>query len=193
LNQIILITGPARSGKSEWAEYLALKSRRYVTYVATAATNPEDSEWTDRINQHCRRRPISWQTIEAAANLDPILTQASSQDCLLIDSLGTWLAHYVAIDEPDWQQIQSQLLTNLQQTPALVILVAEETGWGLVPPYPTGRLFRDRLGTLSRQIGAVAHQIYLVTGGHVLDLKQLGTPLPNSPSFASTPMNLSEN
>jgi len=40
-----------------------------------------------------------------------------------------------------------------------------------------GRLFRDRLGTLTRQLGAIAHPVYLVTGGHVLNLSSLGTPL----------------
>ena len=54
-------------------------------------------------------------------------------------------------------------------------LVAEETGWGVVPSYPTGRLFRDRLGTLTRQIGAIAHATYLVTAGYALNLTDLGT------------------
>ena len=59
-----------------------------------------------------------------------------------------------------------------------VILVGEETGWGVVPAYPAGRLFRDRLGTLVRQIGAIADNVYLVTGGYALELSVLGTPLP---------------
>ena len=56
--------------------------------------------------------------------------------------------------------------------------MAEETGWGVVPAYSTGRLFRDRLGNLVRRLGAIANPVYLVTGGHVLNLSTLGFPLP---------------
>ena len=48
----------------------------------------------------------------------------------------------------------------------------------MVPAYPLGRTFRDRLGYLVRRIGAISTQVYLVTGGYALDLKRLGTPLP---------------
>jgi adenosylcobinamide kinase/adenosylcobinamide-phosphate guanylyltransferase len=60
----------------------------------------------------------------------------------------------------------------------MVILVAEETGWGVVPAYATGRLFRDRLGHLIRRVGAIAHTVYLVTGGYAVNLSEIGIPLP---------------
>ena len=73
----------------------------------------------------------------------------------------------------------SELLERLRSSLAHVILVAEETGWGVVPAYPSGRLFRDRLGMLSRQIGSISDTVYLVTGGHVLNLSELGRKLPD--------------
>jgi adenosylcobinamide kinase/adenosylcobinamide-phosphate guanylyltransferase len=57
--------------------------------------------------------------------------------------------------------------------------VGEETGWGVVPAYPLGRTFRDRLGGLIRRLGSVADTVYLVTGGHALNLSQLGVPFSN--------------
>jgi adenosylcobinamide kinase/adenosylcobinamide-phosphate guanylyltransferase len=63
---------------------------------------------------------------------------------------------------------------SLRQTAATVILVSEETGWGVVPAYPLGRLFRDRLGTLTRQVGTVAGAVYLVVAGYAVDVKALG-------------------
>ena len=45
MGKIILVTGPARSGKSEWAENLALESGKKVVYIATANENPHDLEW----------------------------------------------------------------------------------------------------------------------------------------------------
>jgi adenosylcobinamide kinase / adenosylcobinamide-phosphate guanylyltransferase len=69
------------------------------------------------------------------------------------------------------------LLASLEKTSGTIILVSEETGWGVVPAYPLGRLFRDRLGSLTRRVGAIAQAVYLVTAGYALDLTQLGTPL----------------
>jgi adenosylcobinamide kinase/adenosylcobinamide-phosphate guanylyltransferase len=70
------------------------------------------------------------------------------------------------------------LLETVQLVAADMVFVAEETGWGVVPAYPLGRKFRDRLGSLVRQLGTICDTVYLVTGGHVLNLSILGSPLP---------------
>lgn len=176
---LILVTGPARSGKSEWAEYLAVQSGRAVTYVATAAVDPHDDDWQARIAAHRRRRPATWQTREVPQNLAAAVADARPEDCWLVDSLGTWLANCLEQSEQDWLQTQQALLIALQQRSAQIILVAEETGWGVVPAYPLGRTFRDRLGGLIRQIGTLADQAYLVAAGHAVDLRRWGTPVPS--------------
>jgi adenosylcobinamide kinase/adenosylcobinamide-phosphate guanylyltransferase len=176
---IILVTGPCRSGKSEWAETLASQSKKSVVYVATAAVDPNDQEWITRIQQHQQRRPPDWLTVAEPTGLSQVLlTYSQSNYCVLVDSLGTWLANYLEQDETAWIETVNSLQTSLTQTAADVILVAEETGWGLVPAYPIGRTFRDRLGSLVRRVGAIADTVYLVTGGYVLNLTQLGSPLP---------------
>ncbi|MDF5732012.1 MAG: bifunctional adenosylcobinamide kinase/adenosylcobinamide-phosphate guanylyltransferase, partial [Rhizonema sp. PD38] len=60
MSQVILVTGPARSGKSEWAETLAVRSQKSVIYVATATLDPTDTEWQQRIQQHQQRRSQDW-------------------------------------------------------------------------------------------------------------------------------------
>ncbi|MDX2100405.1 MAG: bifunctional adenosylcobinamide kinase/adenosylcobinamide-phosphate guanylyltransferase [Leptolyngbyaceae cyanobacterium bins.59] len=178
--RLILVTGPARSGKSEWAERLADRSQRSVLYIATAAIDPADLEWQTRIASHRHRRPAHWQTQEIQTDLAGFLQSTSAQDCLLIDSLGTWLANLLEQSDEAWIETQQSFLANLKASPSSIILVAEEVGWGVVPAYPLGRTFRDRLGSLTRCIGAIADQVYLVTGGYVLNLSQLGIPLPKS-------------
>ncbi|MBD3880513.1 bifunctional adenosylcobinamide kinase/adenosylcobinamide-phosphate guanylyltransferase [Phormidium tenue FACHB-886] len=175
--RLILVTGSARSGKSEWAEKLAAQSGKSAVYVATAQADPSDPEWQDRILQHQLRRPAHWQTWIVPIDLASAVQQATASECLLIDSLGTWLANVLEQDEAAWQETMQGLLLSLQQAACQVVLVAEETGWGVVPAYPSGRRFRDRLGNLTRQIGMIAESVYLVTGGYVLDLRQLGTRL----------------
>ncbi len=177
MQQIILVTGPARSGKSEWAEQLAIESGKSVCYIATAQENPDDREWQTRIEQHRSRRPDTWQTITVEIELAAAIESATQFECLLIDSLGTWLANLLEQDETQWTQTLDQVLQSLGNASSQVILVAEETGWGVVPAYLIGRTFRDRLGSLTRRVGAIASTVYLVTGGHVLNLSQLGTPL----------------
>lgn len=184
MSKVILVTGPARSGKSEWAETLAMQAGKSVLYVATGQVDPADSEWLFRIEQHRCRRPREWVTLEVPdLNLVETIKTAPSSTCLLVDSLGTWVANLLEQDDTSWQGTVQNLLWSLEQIAGEVILVAEETGWGVVPAYPIGRTFRDRLGSLVRRLGAIA-DVYLVTGGHVLNLSALGTPLP-APSGGS--------
>ena len=186
---LILVTGPSRSGKSEWAEHLAeaiaQQKQLSVVYVATSQEDANDPEWQARLDKHRDRRPLHWQTLAVPTDLSLAITQNLASNCLLIDSLGTWVANLLSQDENQWQLTQEELLENLQNSCQNIILVAEETGWGVVPAYPIGRQFRDRLGNLTREIGAIADKVYLVTGGYVLDLTQLGNPLPSTPEKSS--------
>ena len=179
--EIILVTGGSRSGKSEWAENLAKNSNKSVIYIATATTDSTDQEWQSRILKHQQRRPDNWSTITEHKDLDLVINQALKNQCLLIDSLGTWVANFLELETKSWQKITERLFQSLDSTQGSIILVGEETGWGIVPAYKSGRLFRDRLGQLTRQIGAIANTTYLVVGGHILDLSVLGTPLRINP------------
>ncbi|MEM9137471.1 MAG: bifunctional adenosylcobinamide kinase/adenosylcobinamide-phosphate guanylyltransferase [Cyanobacteria bacterium P01_F01_bin.42] len=171
--KIIVVTGPARSGKSEWAEQLATESMQPVVYVATAQDNPDDPEWQARIQRHQARRPQTWQTVHCPSDL--ATTVGSSQaHCLLIDSLGTWVTNYLDQGDSEWQILTETLLHALTETQAQTIFVAEETGWGVVPAYPIGRQFRDRLGSLTRAIAARADAVYLVCAGIAVNLKEMG-------------------
>lgn len=172
---LVLVTGPARSGKSEWAENLAGQANGSVIYVATAADYPEDEEWQTRIQVHQQRRPANWQTIHAPMDLAQTIQTQPKSVCLLIDSLGTWLANILDQDAALWADTLQTLLNALAKAECQIIVVGEETGWGVVPGYSLGRRFRDRMGELLRQIGAISDQVYLVSAGYALNLKALGT------------------
>jgi adenosylcobinamide kinase/adenosylcobinamide-phosphate guanylyltransferase len=174
MTQLILVTGAARSGKSEWAEAIAAQSKQQVVYVATAQVDETDREWQARIARHQQRRPPEWTTLHVSNSLAETIHQAHPGQCLLIDSLGTWLANHLEVNEETWTETARNLLAALAQAHGLVIVVAEETGWGVVPAYPLGRTFRDRLGALTQAIGAIASPVYLVVAGYAIDLTQLG-------------------
>lgn len=178
MHQVILVTGPSRSGKSEWAETLARDTNQRVIYVATAIADPKDVEWLARIEKHRLRRPSDWTTLVVPIELTATLREYADMNvCLLVDSLGTWVANWLDQDTDNWERTVQDLLDSLTQTDGSVIFVAEETGWGVVPAYPMGRLFRDRLGALIRKVGIHSNIVYLTTGGYVLNLTTLGSPL----------------
>lgn len=179
MGQRILVLGPTKSGKSEWAEYLARQSTQPVTYVATSRTDPHDAAWQARIAAHRRRRLSTWQTLEVPTELTLTLGRALPSDCWLVDSLGTWVANHLEQSESGWQQQQAALLEAIAEFPGTLIMVAEETGWGVVPAYPLGRTFRDRLGTLTRQVAAIVDDSYLVVAGFALNLSQAGIAVPS--------------
>ncbi|WP_421655181.1 bifunctional adenosylcobinamide kinase/adenosylcobinamide-phosphate guanylyltransferase [Leptothermofonsia sp. ETS-13] len=175
--RLILVTGPARCGKSEWAEKLAAHSGKSVIYVATAQVDPTDHEWQARIERHQQRRPTNWKTLNVPVELTATILSVPQDTCLLVDSLGTWLTNCLEQDDDTWNTTVFELVKSLSKTGCHIIIVAEEAGWGVVPAYPTGRRFRDRLGSLTRQIGAIANAVYLVTAGYALNLKCIGIPL----------------
>lgn len=181
----ILVTGPVRAGKSDFAQRLALERGGPVVFVATARRDPADREFADRIERHRRARPPDWTTIETAgpprADLLRVLRDVPRGTTAIVDSLGTWLAE----DLPEERLAELDPIFELERLEARglaladalgavqagLILVSEETGWGLVPTTPLGRIFRDALGRLNRRVAAVAQEAYLVVSGYALDLK----------------------
>jgi len=175
---ITLVTGATRSGKSEWAEHLAMRSQKKVVYIATATRYPDDAEWEARLQKHSDRRLENWQTLEVPIELAPSILKIDRNYYILVDSLGTWLANLLEQDEETWTKIEKELLQAIQVCAVDITFVSEEVGWGIVPEYKLGRIFRDRLGGLSRKIGAIADVVYLVTGGYAVNLTQIGERLP---------------
>ena len=186
---LVIICGASRSGKSRWAESLASTSAQPVVYLATAASRPDDPGWSQRLDLHRQRRPADWGLIEtgaalsgAVASLRDGLERRGDADrqapLLLIDSLGTWLAHHLEAPTAAWEAIQAELLHELATYTAPVLLVCEEVGWGVVPPTAVGGLFRDRMGSLQQRLMQQAMDSWLVVAGRALNLHALGQPVP---------------
>jgi adenosylcobinamide kinase/adenosylcobinamide-phosphate guanylyltransferase len=64
-----------------------------------------------------------------------------------------------------------QLLATHRAGTATTILVSNEVGMGLVPPYPLGRLYRDLLGRVNTWLAAAADEVILLVAGQPLRLK----------------------
>ena len=177
-HSITLVTGPARSGKSRWAEHLAGVSGLSVTYVATGGSGVDDPLWLARLALHRQRRPSTWGFQEVGFELADSLNVFGAHSLVLVDSLGSWVAHGLELDGVAWQQQCHRLLTAMGNCQGSVIVVSEQAGWGVVPPTAIGGLFRDRLGELEQQVMAIATTGWLVVAGRAIDLLSNSVAIP---------------
>ena len=174
---LILVSGPARSGKSRWAEHLLLH-HPVVTYIATASSHPDDIDWQKRLEAHRQRRPGHWRVAECGAKLVSVINDLAPGQSVLIDALGGFVAHHLDLSATEWDFLCERLIVAIRSSHCTFVLVIEETGWGVVPPTRIGGLFRDRLGSLAQALDRVAIAAWLVLQGRALDLHGLGHLVP---------------
>jgi adenosyl cobinamide kinase/adenosyl cobinamide phosphate guanylyltransferase len=172
---LTLILGARRSGKSAVAERLARDHGHDVLYLAPLTAN--DPEMASRVEAHRARRPPSWQTLETV-EIAQAVAQAPAGAVVLLDSLGAWLAEVLwrsgALDGNGDAPATDQEIRRLASLAAArrgdVLVVAEEAGWGPVPPAAATRLWLDRLGDATQTLARSAERVLLVVAGRVLEL-----------------------
>jgi len=174
MSHIILVSGGVKSGKSEFAEYLASKEKK-VTYVALSETRDNDKQWNEKIIIHQSRRPKNWKLIETD-NLLPIIK--TDNGVLLIDSLGGFIVNTLKDGENEWKICLNNLLHYLTTYKSKIIIVSEQTGWGLVSEYEIGNLFTDRLGISLKEITKISKENWLTINGKAIKLDNMFFKLP---------------
>jgi adenosylcobinamide kinase/adenosylcobinamide-phosphate guanylyltransferase len=193
--RLILILGGARSGKSVFAERLAVSSGRTVAFIATATAG--DDEMRARIARHRASRPREWHTIEEPLDLARAVRQAYKlADVLLLDCVTLWLGNMVSqepgqresgdkgieelcitsnlFDELSLKQVEALLaVVQFAEPNKTLIVVSNEVGLGVVPAYPLGRVYRDTLGYVNQRLAQAADRVYLMVAGLAVDIKRL--------------------
>lgn len=168
LPPLTLVVGGARSGKSAFAEYLVIRSARSRRYIATAEA--WDDEMRDRIAQHRHDRGADWTTVEAPLDLVTALADARPDEATLVDCATLWLTNHL-LAEHDIPSETARLLAALGACPAPVVIVSNETGWGIVPENPLARRFRDEQGRLNQRLAAASSLVVTVIAGLPMVLK----------------------
>jgi len=170
---LIFLVGGARSGKSYYAENWARDNGKDVLFVATAQAF--DDEMRERISAHRESRPAHWQTLEAPVNVgQAIQVKSDIYDTVVVDCM-TLLASNVLLSLPeDCTQTDADkailgevdaLLVAYEKSSATWLIVSNEVGMGLVPPYRLGRLYRDALGRANQRIAQQADDVMLFVAG----------------------------
>lgn len=160
-----LILGGARSGKSRWAEQLAIDSDQQVVYLATATAG--DDEMAERIDHHRRQRPSHWQLREEPLHLAETLRSTCAENTtVLVDCLTLWLTNALFhADESLWPREREVLLATLPTLPGQILLVSNEIGQGVVPMGAANRRFVDELGWLHQDVARLADKAWFVIAG----------------------------
>jgi len=190
---VTLVLGGARSGKSAFAQQLATELGESVLFVATAS--PLDEEMAERIAAHREARPSSWRTAEAAlrvgAAVRETVLESGGAGVVVLDCLTLLVSNcLMAADRSQADGapkradaatlLEEELASLLEETRvcgAHLIVVSNEVGMGIVPPYPLGRRYRDLLGEANQRLAEAAAAVYLLVAGIPVELKSLAIRL----------------
>ena len=168
MKNLTLILGGASSGKSAYAEQLALATGLTPLYLATSQAR--DGEMSGKIARHQARRGPEWRLIEAPLSVARPLAACGSGQVVLLDCLTLWLSNHMELNH----NIESEtriLLEAIKASPAQIIAVSNEIGLGLVPHTPLGRSFRDAQGLLNQHFAQAAATVTFIAAGLPLVLK----------------------
>ena len=169
-SRTVFVLGGARSGKSRFAERMAVESGLERHYIATGRAF--DDEMRARIGRHQQdRAEDGWTTHEEPFDLAGTITAVAAPDrVLLVDCLTLWVTNLM-IAEGDIDAAGDALAALLPQTAGRIILVANEVGLGIVPENRMAREFRDHAGRLHQKIAAHADEVYFIAAGLPLKMK----------------------
>jgi adenosylcobinamide kinase/adenosylcobinamide-phosphate guanylyltransferase len=170
MKRIVLVLGGARSGKSAYAENLAVRHKGPKFYIATAEAF--DEEMHDRIKHHrSNRAEDGWETIEAPFDLaNAIRDHASKKSFILLDCITVWIGNLLHKQSAVYPQVD-ELCSALAAAQGTIIIVSNETGLGIVPDNPMARAFRDEAGRANQAIAKIAGEVVFVVAGLPLTLK----------------------
>ena len=163
MKQIKLITGGARSGKSSYAEEMALKLSEHPVYLATARI--WDEEFRQRVLKHQERRGPEWTNIEE----DKYLSRHDVEGrVVLIDCVTLWCTNFFF----DHQSSVKEALEEAKQEfdrftsqDATFIFVTNEIGMGGTSENQIQRKFTDMQGWMNQYIASKADEVTLMVCG----------------------------
>lgn len=169
MRHIILITGGARSGKSTYAEQLALDLSANPIYMATARIWDED--FRQRVKHHQERRGPEWTNIEEEKHPSRHLVEGR---VVLTDCVTLWCTNFFF----DLQGDIGQALEAIRQEfdaftrqDATFIFVTNEIGMGGTSDNELQRKFTDLLGWVNQYIAAQANEVILMVSGIPVTIK----------------------
>jgi adenosylcobinamide kinase/adenosylcobinamide-phosphate guanylyltransferase len=172
---IVLITGGARSGKSRYAQELALELSPNPVYVATARAYANDEEFRQRIQRHQADRDERWTSMEELFHVSKLPLENRT---VVIDCVTLWLTNFFSLHAYDIEkslQAMRAELDALQKINASFFIISNELGMGIHAETEVGRKFTDLQGWVNQYVASIADKVILMVSGIPVVIK----PNPN--------------
>lgn len=166
--QVTLVTGGVRSGKSHYAEQLALSLSDRPVYVATARVL--DGEMEERVRLHRARRGDQWESRECPLALGDL----SIPGCVaVVDCLTMWITNHLCQQEPRHDLLEYLLgeFDRFTTQPGHFIFVTNEVGSGGIASNALARQFADLQGRVNAYAAKRAQRVVLMVCGIPLMVK----------------------
>ncbi|WP_428229715.1 bifunctional adenosylcobinamide kinase/adenosylcobinamide-phosphate guanylyltransferase [Flavobacterium sp.] len=167
---IYLITGGERSGKSSYAQNLALQLSGSPMYVATA--RKWDADFQNRIDRHQQERDERWANIEEEKYLSKI---DFTGKVALIDCVTLWLTNFFTDHQYDvnlsLEEAKKEFLSISNQKNTTLIIVTNEIGMGVHAETHIGRKFTELQGWMNQFLASKADQVVLMVSGIPVKIK----------------------
>lgn len=185
---LVLFVGGTRSGKSALAQRWAEAQAARRLFLATCRVDDGDAEMAERVARHQAGRGAGWSCVEEPLNplaalkrlpAEPAGDNGGGAGVLLLDCVSLWVANLLTdgFTAAGIQERVAGLAAALadRRRALPTALVSAETGLGIVPATPLGRMYRDVLGLANQTLAGVCSHVVFVSCGLPLALKG---PLP---------------
>ncbi len=169
VKKIILITGGQRSGKSGYAQKLALQASDHPVYLATSRV--WDEEYRQRIERHQRDRGPQWTNIEEEKQLSKHPLEGR---VIVIDCLTLWATNFFCDNNSDVEKSLEEIkqeFNRFTEQEATFIFVTNEIGMGGVSENTIQRRFTDLQGWMNQYVAQKADEVILMVSGIAMKAK----------------------
>ncbi len=182
-NNITLLLGGIRSGKSDYAETMAVRSGLSVICLTTDKNL--DEEMKERINHYQNSHSTQWKYIETPLHLGEAISTYSKPDCcLIVDCLMLWLKNLILEDNrylnensqniklgKTFESEMKQLFDALPDVQGKLIFISNEVGMGPIPHTAFLEVLANELGQLNQKIAKVCSHVYMMAAGIPITVK----------------------
>ncbi|WP_102407982.1 bifunctional adenosylcobinamide kinase/adenosylcobinamide-phosphate guanylyltransferase [Parabacteroides bouchesdurhonensis] len=169
MRHIILVTGGQRSGKSGYAQRLALSLSGNPVYLATSRI--WDDEYRKRVERHQRERGPEWTNIEEEKQLSKHNLEGR---VVVIDCVTLWGTNFFFDNKSDVELSLTEAKNEFDKLilqNAYFIFVTNELGMGEVSADELQRKFTDLQGWLNQYIASKADEVVMMVSGIPVKIK----------------------
>jgi len=166
-----VITGGQRSGKSAYAQQLALQLSDRPVYLATAKI--WDDEFSERVKRHQQDRSEIWTNIEE----ERYISRHQLKDrVIVLDCITLWLTNFFKSEQQDMDLLLEEVkaeFNKFMSMPKTVLAISNEIGMGLHADTQVGRKFTDLQGWVNQYIAKKADKVTFMVSGIPLVIKDI--------------------